>query len=118
MLGGVARHFHAISREQLVPDQSLSVSHGQHEVEYLRDVVTKRADQVRDGGEVRRGHAAQRHEGHVLLAHPLDRSAADNVLRVGEQHRLEQRCRRIHRRARRVIPEPSIEMRRIDFVIE
>ena len=89
VLRRITRQFHAIDRKHLAPDQPLPVADRQHRRKDLRDVVAERADKVRDGGEVRRGHAAERHERDVLLAHALDRAAADDPLRVREQHDLE-----------------------------
>ena len=118
MLRRVTRQLHAVDRKHLAPDQPLPVADRQHRRKDLRDVVAERADKVRDGGEVRRGHAAQRHERHVLLAHPLNRPTAHNALRVREEHDLEQHGRWVRRRAGRVIAEASVEVRQIDVVIE
>ena len=54
----------------------------------------------------------------MLLARPLDRAAADDPLRVGEEHHLEQHRRRIRRGARRVVLKPRVEVREIELVIE
>ena len=67
MLGRIARQLHPINREHLPPDQPLSVTHCEHRRKHVGNVVAERAHEVRDGGEMRRGHATQRHERHVLL---------------------------------------------------
>jgi len=84
----IARQLHAIDRKHLAPDQSWRVADGQHSGKDLRDVVVQRAHELRDGGAVRRGIAAQRDERHVVLARSLDTATADNALRVREQHHL------------------------------
>ena len=118
LLGRVARQLHAINRKHLPPDQALAVAHREHRRKQLRDVVTARADEMGNGGEVRRGHAAERHDRHVLLADAFDRPAPHDALRVREEHDLEQHGRWVRRRAGRVIAEASVEVRQIDFVIE
>jgi len=62
--------------------------------------------------------AAEGDERHVFLAGPLDPAAADDALRVGEEHHLQEQRRRIRRRPRRVVAKARIEVRQIDRVIE
>ena len=81
-------------------------------------VVAQLADEVRDRREVRARVAAQRDEGDVLAAGALDAAAADDAVRVGEQHDLEQHRRRVGAGAGLVVPKARIEGRQIDLVIE
>ena len=57
---------------------------------HMRDVLAERADEVRDRREVRGRIAAQRDERHVLATRRLDRPAADDAVRVGDEDHLEQ----------------------------
>jgi len=86
--------------------------------EHPGDVLAHAADEVGDGGEMRAAIAAQGDEGHLFPASPLDATAADNALRIGEQHHLQQHRRRIRRGPRLVVAKPRIEARQIDLVIE
>jgi len=58
MFRSVAWQLHPINREHLAPDQPLAVAHREHGRKHLRDVVAERADEMGDGGEVRRRHTA------------------------------------------------------------
>jgi hypothetical protein len=98
------------------PDQPLPVAHGEHRGEHVGDVRTQRADEVRDGGEVRGGVATQGDEGHVLAAQALDPAAAHDAVRVRAQDDREEHPGRVRRRAGRVVPEPRVEARQVDRV--
>jgi len=118
MFRGVAQQLHAINRQQRAPDQSRAIAHRQDRRTYRRDIVAERADELGNRCEVRRRHAAQRHERHVRLADPLDRPAPHHALRVREAHDLESHGGGIRRRARGVIPASRIAVRQIHRVIE
>jgi hypothetical protein len=66
----------------------------------------------------RRPIAAEGDERHVLLARPFDLAAADDPLRIREEHDLQQQSRRIRRRAGRVVPKAGVEVGQIDGVVE
>ena len=53
--------------------------------------------------------AGQRDEDDVFAAGTLDVAAADDALRVGEQHDLDEHSRRIRCRARGIVAEAGIE---------
>jgi hypothetical protein len=48
----------------------------------------------------------------------LDPTAADNALRIGKQHHLQQHRRRIRRGSRLVVAKACIEARQIDLMVE
>lgn len=117
-LRGVAGELYPVDGEHLAPDQALGVANRDHRPKHPRDVLAQCAHEGRDRREMRRGVAAQGDERHVFLAGPLDPTAADDALRVGEEHHLQQHRRRIRRRPRRVVAKARIEVRQIDRVIE
>jgi len=118
MFGRVARQVHAVNRKHLAANEALLVTHGQDRDKDARDILAQRAHELRDRGEVRRALATERGEGHVLLAGPLDLTAAHNPLRVRQEHDLEQQRRWIGWRAGRVVLEPGIDLREVDRVVQ
>ena len=114
----VARERDAIDGKHLAADQALVVTDGEDRREHAGDVVVERADERRDRGERGGAVAAERDEGHVLLAGALDAATADDALRVREQHHLQQHRGRIRRGPGRVVPEAGVEMRQVDLVVE
>ena len=62
--------------------------------------------------------AGQGDEGDVLAAGALDAAAADDALRVGEQHDLEQHRGRVGGGAGQVVVVARIEAGQIDLVVE
>ena len=114
----VVRQLHPINGEHLAADQALPIANRQDRSEYQRDVLAHAADEVGDGGEMRAAIAAQGDKGHLVAAGPFNATAADNALRIGKQHHLQQHRRRIGRGARRVVAKARIEARPIDLVIE
>jgi hypothetical protein len=114
----VARQFHAVDREHLAADQALRVANKKHLREHIGDVFAERADEAGDRREMRRLIAAEGDEGHVLPASPLDRPAADNAARIGEQDNLQQYGGWIGWRARLVISITGVKIGQVEFVIE
>jgi hypothetical protein len=114
----IARQLHPVDGEHLAPDQSLAVADKQHLREHIGNVLTQRADEVRDGGEVRDVVSGQGDEGDVLSAGPLDRPARYHSLRIGEQDHLEQHRRRIGRGAGFVVAVARVEIGQIELMIE
>jgi hypothetical protein len=102
----------------IAPNQPFRVADRDHRAEHPRDVLAHRAHEVRDRGEMRRGVAAEGNERHVFLAGPFDPTAADDALRVGEEHYLQQQRWRIGRGPGRVIAKARIKRGQIDRVIE
>ena len=114
----IVREFDAIDRKHLAFNQPRRVAHREHGGEDPRDVVAQRAHELRDGGEVRRAIATQRDERHVFFARPGDLSAADDPLRIREQHDREEQRERVGGCAGLVVLEARIEVRQIDGLIE
>jgi len=115
-LGRIARKLHAVDGEHLAPDQALLVTDGEHRGEHVRDVGAEGAHELRDGREVRGGVPAERDEGHVLAAEPLDGPAAHDPVRIRTQHDREQHRGRVRRRPGVVVAEARVEARQVDRV--
>ena len=78
----------------------------------------ERADELRDGREVRRGVPAERDERHVLSAEALDSAAADDAVGVGAQDDGQEHRRRVGGRAGVVVPEARVEARQVDRLVQ
>lgn len=118
LLGGVARQLDAVDGEHLASDQPLTITDREHLGEDLRNLVTERTNETGDRGEVRLAVAGEGDEDGMLAAQAFNAATADDTLRVGEQHELEQRRRRIGRRAGSIIAEACIERGQVDLVFE
>lgn len=118
----VAWQLDPIDRDHLPAEESLLITDREHRGENVGDVRAERADEGRDRREVRRARAAQGNEGHVVLAQPGDRPAADDPARVGAEddleNDLEQHRRGIRGGAGHVVPKPDVEARQVDGVVE
>ena len=117
-LGGVAGQLHAVDGEHLAPDQSLFVADEKYLGEDAGDLVTQCRNKAGDGGEVRPAVSGQRDEGDVFAAGALDVAAADDALRIGEQHNLQQHDGRISGGSRDVIFETRIETGQVKLVVD
>lgn len=115
---GVARQFHAVDGEHLVPDQSLPIADRDDRGEGPRDRIPQSTHEVGNRGEVRRVIAAQRDKGHVLLAEAFDAAAADHAVRIRDEHHLEQEAWWVGRRAGRIVMKACVEQREIELVVD
>jgi hypothetical protein len=118
LLGRIARELDAVDRKHLAANQALSIADRDHRREDMRDLVPDRAHEVRDGGEMRGLIPAQCNERHVLRTGPRNRPATHDPAGVCKQHDLQQHGRRVGRRPGVIVPEPRIERRQIQRVIE
>ena len=71
-LGSVRRQLHAVDSEHLTSDQALALADEQNLNEDVGDVLTQRAHESSNGGEVRRTVPGQCNEGDVASAGTLD----------------------------------------------
>ena len=67
-LGGVRRQLHAVDGKEHAPDQPLAVAHQQCLGEERAGLIALTADEMGDGGEVRRAVAEYGHEQQVVAA--------------------------------------------------
>ena len=113
-----AGQFHPIDGKHFAPDQPLLVADEKYLTEELGDLVTERANEVGDGGEVRGGVAGQCNEDDMFAAGRLDVSATDDALTVGEQDNLEQHCGRVRGGAGGVVLVVGVEAAEVDLMVE
>jgi len=82
------------------------------------NVLAQSAHEVSEGREVRAAGTTQGNEGHVFATGAFDPTAADNALRVGKEHHLQEHRGPIRRGARLIVSKARIKARQIDRVIE
>ncbi len=104
--------------EHLAADKPLAVADEQDFLEQRDDLGPQGADEVGEGGEVRRRVARQGNEGDLLATGTFDLARADDAAAVGEQDDLEQHRRRVGGRAGEIVPVAGIEALEVDLVID
>jgi hypothetical protein len=117
-LAGVARQLDPVDGEHLPPDQPLAQADRNHRGKSLGNGLLSSAYEGCNGREVRAAVAAQGHECHVVAAGTLDRSAADNALRVGKQHNLQQHRGWVGLRSESIIVVVGVKGRQVQLMIK
>jgi len=91
---------------------------GEHRTEHGGNIVVEGADEMGQGCEVRLAVAPQGDEGRVAGVSAGDASAAEQALRIAEQHDLEQHRGRISGGTSLVVAIAGVEVREVELMID
>ena len=116
-LEALLRELDAINRKHFAANHATLVTHREYRRKHRGDIVAERTDEMGNDLEVRRVRAAERDNVTCSSQAPGNGATAHQSPRVPEQHHFEQKRGRIRRCARRVIPEPRVERRLINGMI-